>query len=713
MPVATANGKEFHFPAGTTNQQIAEAIDEYFAGQAEPIAANQPAPAPTAPAEQEPQPGLLQRADAALTSTGIGRALAEFAAGVNRGAVDVADFFTVDQFNSIMEMFGSDKRAPSLSSVLPSAMQEGLGGGFMEDGIARDAVRAAGEVVPAAFASGQVLRTAASKLPAATGSESVGAGVLRQMGSATPAQDVALGAVSGAGGVLGGEAGERLGGEQGRAAGELVGSFIAPTVAATAGPTTSAAVRTAFAGGQLGKQRLRDAIDDFAKFGDTPTVGVGSGNSLRQGLENLSSRVLGGGAFRHAFERTSQRMQAQLSKIASGISPVSGDVEAGRVAQKGITGEGGFLDRFSAKSTGLWRRVDDYVPKESDVRIDEAKSALDELVSNGRFAKLLNNPILASLKATVDEAGGETVKYSELSSLRSLIGRKLGSDDLVSDIPRAELKRLYGALSEDMKAAASAAGPEALRAWKRANSYTRAGHERIDDFVERIAGKVELDKVFAAATRGGEGVQAINAIKRSLRPKEWEAVAGNVVRKLGKSSAGQQNADGDDFSVAKFLTDFNKLGRAKDVIFSGSEKLNQYGKDLKAIARAADRLKAASKEMANQSGTAQATVNYGIVGGAAGALASGNLGAFGAILLGVAANTGAARLLTNPRFVRWLARMPAAQEWMHHVSRLAAIAEAEGLEDELGELFDTLNTRENDVAQGRKPNKPSQANTNE
>lgn len=34
MPKVTANGKTFNFPEGTTEQQMAEAVDSYFAGGA-------------------------------------------------------------------------------------------------------------------------------------------------------------------------------------------------------------------------------------------------------------------------------------------------------------------------------------------------------------------------------------------------------------------------------------------------------------------------------------------------------------------------------------------------------------------------------------------------------------------------------------------------------------------------------------------------------
>lgn len=62
MMEVTANGKTFNFPDGTSNDQIGEAIDEYFAGQTA-LPDNQPSP------QQEPQPqqeqSLLQSAEQA------------------------------------------------------------------------------------------------------------------------------------------------------------------------------------------------------------------------------------------------------------------------------------------------------------------------------------------------------------------------------------------------------------------------------------------------------------------------------------------------------------------------------------------------------------------------------------------------------------------------------------------------------------------------
>jgi len=186
--------------------------------------------------------GLLQQAgDVAL----------EGMAAVNRGAAGLADF-ALSPVNAAMELAGSDIRIPSAVQALSPATQ----GNFMEAGLGRDVVRAAGEAVPAALATGAALRTAAQPLTGmVTGevgkvgvlpslgqaSESVGAGALRQMGSSTAAQDAGLAALSGAGSAIGRD----VGGEEGA----MIGAIAAPAAVTLAPQLPGEAIKKLLAGG--------------------------------------------------------------------------------------------------------------------------------------------------------------------------------------------------------------------------------------------------------------------------------------------------------------------------------------------------------------------------------------------------------------------------------------------------------------------------------
>ncbi len=154
----------------------------------------------------------------------------ELAAAVNRGAVNLADFLTTDQVNNILQLSGSEKRVPTIREAL-SDTPASVEGNFMPQGLTKDVVRGAGEVIPSAVGMGGLFRSAAQSLPSlAGGAESVGAGVLRQIGTGSIAADAGYGAASGAGGIVGGKAGEAVGGETGKKIGEAIGSFAAPSL---------------------------------------------------------------------------------------------------------------------------------------------------------------------------------------------------------------------------------------------------------------------------------------------------------------------------------------------------------------------------------------------------------------------------------------------------------------------------------------------------
>jgi hypothetical protein len=615
-----------------------------------------------APQEQPQEKNLLQKAgDVAL----------EGMAGVNRGAAGLVDFAT-SPINAGLELAGSNARIPSAVDALAPATT----GNFMQDGLGKDITRAAGETVPAALAMGGALRAGAQALPQmGRASESVGAGALRQMGGSTAGQDAGYAALSGAGSAVG----QELGGD----AGAIAGAIAAPLAPVALKEAGAKAVRSLFGGS---KGQMAKVIDDFAAIGETPTVGMATGRQGIQSAENISGSAIGGGPLRLKSEKIAQSMQSRLAGIADNISEKEGAEAAGLQIQKGISGKGGFLDKFRGKSSVLWNKSDELINKEIPVTLANTKTKLNELVRGGDIGGILDNPKLSQIKAVLDDV--EQVDFETLRSLRSSIGAKLGSNELVSDIPRAELKQIYGALSEDIKVIAKESGGNALSAFERANKFTRVNHDRIDDHLQRIANKVNPDEVFKSLAKGGEGVTRINAVKRSVSPEDWEVVAANVVRRLGRSNSGGQNAvgdlaGGDAFSVQKFVTDWDKLGPARKAIFSGSDKINSYADDLAKIARTASVVKEASKKSANASGTAQA-LSRGAVGLGA---ATGTL-SFSPTILGltagsVAMNNSGARLMSNPAFVKWLAqsgKIPTSRA-SSAIASLAGVANQSSLDD--------------------------------
>lgn len=611
------------------------------------------------------------------TNSSFADVVNEGAAAINRGVVGVVDFLgglVREPVNAAAYAAGSDYRMPTLRESLANTPAS-VEGGYMADGLPKRIVRAAGELVPSSMAVGSVVREAASQVPQiAQTANNVVPAVARQLGTTTLKGDAVAGALSGAGA----EVGREVGGDRGA----MIGSLAAPLAPTALSEAGNAVIRKLF--GTTNPTLSANILEDFASFSAVPTAGMVTGRAGVQGAENVSSKAIGGAPLRKASDKIAENMQKKLISVANNISSREGAETAGLAVQKGITGPGGFLDKFNQNSSILWNKSDSLINQNLPVSLTNTQSKLAQLVHGGNIGTILDNPKLSQIKEVLDQS--PVLDYQTVKSLRSSIGQKLAGNDLVSDIPRAELKQIYGALSSDIKALAQQSSPEALKAFERANAFTRTGHDRIDDHLQRIVNQVNPDKIFKDLSRGGEGVKAIQTVKKSIPAEDWEVVASNVVRRLGRSNSGAQNAVGEEalgesFSINKFVTDWNKLGSAKKAIFSGSEKLDKYGSDLNKIARAASVVKEAGLPAANASGTAQAGSRYAAGSAAVGSAVTLNPTPIAIAATSIAMNNIGARLMTNPKFVALLAGQGGKPLSSAFVSSLVGLAKESSSQD--------------------------------
>lgn len=258
---------------------------------------------------------------------------------------------------------------------------------------------------------------------------------------------------------------------------------------------------------------------------------------------------------------------------------------------------------------------------------------------------------LGDLTAAAQASGGR-LPYEAVKKLRTLVGQELQDAGLMANFPRSKFKALYAALSEDLSGAAKEAGPAATAAYNRANLYTRAGMKRVEDIESVIDRAGGPEKVFQAAMAGTrDGGTTLRAVMQSLPEEGQKAVTGAVIKRMGLANPNTQDASGEAFSAATFLTNWNKVSpEAKRALFDRYGK--NFSRDVDRIARVADNVKSGSQVFANPSGTANraAAMTYGAA--LVGSLFTG--GTAPLAVGGVLSNIGA-RALTNPTAVRWLA----------------------------------------------------------
>ncbi len=410
---------------------------------------------------------------------------------------------------------------------------------------------------------------------------------------------------------------------------------------------------------------MKRGIADFHAAGAEPSVGQATGNRRMQGLESL----LGGaptstGVMTRAAERQADQIGQGLRAQADSLAPNMSAERAGLAIDRGVQT---FKGNTDAQRKAFYWQADQLIPQGTNTPLSNTWRELQSLTTPNPGAPATTaamvNPKIASLFQTVGEdlakAGGKGLPYDAVREIRSKIGAELADFSLTTDKPTAQYKALYAALSRDVEAAAKAQGPAAYEAAKRANKYYAYSQNRLEA-LERVVDKAGgPEKVYQAALSGTQdGATTLRKVMHSLPQDGQKALTAAVVKRMGLATKGNQNADGDQFSAQTFLTNWNALSKeARGALFSPLAGSNpKFVADMDRIARVAARIKDGSKVFANPAGTANRALAYTYAATVGGSILTGQLGATASLVAGgVAANT-AARWMTNPKFVAWLAK---------------------------------------------------------
>lgn len=560
-----------------------------------------------------------------------------------------------------------------------------LGAGSAASG-GRGLVQTVGEF----FAADPVLQTAATV--AGTGASSA----VREAGGGTGAQ-VAAGLAGGfAPGVASALPGMRSG--------------IVPQVVADA---TRGALRGRNASGErVTAQDVERAISDFAAAGTSPSVGQATGGQFAQTTETMLGNVAGGaGPIARLARNQADNANAAVGQYAAELSPrgrAMSPEQAGRTILEGIEGKSAaaFVPKSAKRAEELYASIEgapNVARLFQNARIRGIGGALDEDISGmeaalqrpdvqrqaeqlkqqlegqaqraaaenarlqslgmrGSLPVLTPQQIDEQVVAAVSGMADNQLPYQALTKLRTLVGRELDNYSLADSVPRDKWKTLYGALTKDMEAAATT--PEARQAWSRANAYYAARSNRIDavaHVVEKSGGPEAVYKAAFGNTR--EGATTLRAVMQSLPKDAQREVSASFIRRMGRATGSQQNADSDVFSMETFLTNWaNMSPEAKRVLFDRHGL--GFRQDMDRIARMTDRIRQGSSVFRNPSGSARLisliTQSAGTASSAGSALVAGSPLLAAGIVSGSMALAGGlsglARLMTSPGFVRWVAQ---------------------------------------------------------
>lgn len=415
-----------------------------------------------------------------------------------------------------------------------------------------------------------------------------------------------------------------------------------------------------------------NAVRAFDEAGVDPSIAAASQSRGAGMVQKMLQNVPGAsGPVASRAEKATAQTEAAVGNLAAGYGTAQDPEMLGRGVKKGAetfisAGERGKgmpatnvirsptrMTGFDRKAETLYNQLNGFFKADDPVSVGNSRDALTAALSryqNKELGKQFVDPTLQAWANIIDRAQGQ-LSWNDLRQFRTDVGGMLKKPVIIADVDRAQLERLYGALSDDIRAAAASKGNNAVRAFDRANSYYRAGRQRIDESLAPIL-KADDGKVLSLIQGAGDtkrpDVSWLRAIQRSIDPDQWGDVSATILARLGTKVASQTDPlSASNFSPNTFLTNYSKLApEAKTVLFSSPEM---------AEARPAlDRLvkyviggQANVERLGNPSGTGRSVLT---AAAGAGIYADPILG--GLTLAG--ANV-ASRLLMSPTFTRWYA----------------------------------------------------------
>lgn len=413
----------------------------------------------------------------------------------------------------------------------------------------------------------------------------------------------------------------------------------------------------------VGSPKAAQAAQDFESLGVPTTAGTVTQNKGAQILENALSNSPGGS---QTIAKTVENQTAAFSrakdKIVSGIGTPKSEQGAGEVIKDAAQAG---KQRFETRQGKLYDDAFNKVGAQRAVQTPNVRNLVTQFESEMAAAQGSRDdvlgPVLAKAKLAM-AAGDQGINFDAMRKLRTDIGRMVNAPmQGVSESARQDqLRALYGAISEDIKAAAAQAGPAAQHALALADRYTRFNLQVNQKLWKKMANLEADENAFTWAMQGSNrGGSRLEKLRRNFTSDEWDTVSASVFDRLGEvkpSSAGM----GADFSVESFLTNWNKISDEAKMALFGSKRYDAVRPEIDKLVRTLGLAKA-TQRLGNPSGTARNMIAGGSMALAGSQAAMGNIPGAAATLFGtVVAPYVTARLMTSPAFIRAMTKLAAS-----------------------------------------------------
>ena len=499
----------------------------------------------------------------------------------------------------------------------------------------------------------------------------------------------------------------------------------------TAGEFTESGVRAALTvvgekGGRMlaegGKRVLtgvspkaRDAASDliakFESLGIDPVgAAIGRKGMLGRAGAGLEQRMAAAPIMQKQAEKVVVQLDDALRGIASKMGQVRTPNEAGAALKASVeAAEKRVREGFHKKYTEVFDEIGADAPVEQMTALN---SVLEPFIADfveltadvapkGAMFELVNK---YSRYAIMAESGELTFK--QLRDIRSSL-REIKKGAVKSGTEGdydSAVRKIYDAITDDLSVAANSVRPDLGGKLKAIDTeraiFADTAQKTFDKIRKYDADNQAYEYIMTSAKgTGKEGIKALQRLRDNFTPEEWGDVAGSVLYNLGRENAKAQVGDVAEFSVAEFMKNLSQIKKngpeGMEALFGGTQ-FAEVSQDLMNLVDVVGALKEVKRytNFDNTAGALDQMVFWGSLAEAGGRVIAGEPGTAAAIVAGtILAPAGAAKLMTNPAFIKWLAT-PATEiskDVAAHMGRLAALSEAEPeIQEELRQYYKAI-----------------------
>lgn len=343
------------------------------------------------------------------------------------------------------------------------------------------------------------------------------------------------------------------------------------------------------------------------------------------------------GAISSAVDDTAQRLGRVRDVEGAGLSAQDG-VEAG-------------IARRESQQEALFNRV--AVQPNADATTTNTQRVLGELTSgfssNPALGEAFRNPRLEGYLTALQNG---RLSWRDLNAFRQRVGEIIGSPTVLKDdTTTGQMRALYGAIREDMRATARNAGPAIERRLERAFGFAEQLHRDREQVFRSIlgprmnaSGESAYRAISRMAQREGGDISALRRLFAAIPSEEANTIRATYLSRLGMATPG--NGGDAAFSPRTFVTNWSKMSPAAQRTLMGRENA-QAIQDLVTVASRANY----GQRFTNHSRSAMGLTGTGAVA----AVGSGAM-SLGTTALAAAGTYLSGALLSSPILTRALAR---------------------------------------------------------